>query len=128
MSEHSSDEEVSYESRGEFAGSIEELHALKLSATQKQLLDDCVAEPELKELLQDLTTRDEGARTIMMGILAGDLRTRLKEIMVLSRVRARNTERVNRLSSRLKVGMRLSDHNSRTFDQLTFRSARKKRS
>ena len=116
------------ETRGEFAGSIEELHALKLSVAQKKLLEDCVAEPEFKELLQDLTTRDEGARAIMMGILAGDLKTRLKQMLVLSRVRARNQERTNQLSSRVKNGMKISEYSSTTFDRLTFRSARKKRS
>ena len=108
MSEHSSDGEVSYESRGEFAGSIEKLHELSLSSSQQKLLDDCVAVDEFRSLLQNLVLRDEGAHAVHMGLAVGDLKQRLKSMLILQKVKERSPERMRKLTSHLRTGLQIN--------------------
>ena len=124
MSEHSSDEEVARETRGEFAGAIEELHAMKLTASQQKLLDDCVAVDEFRALLQSLVLRDEGAHAVRIGLAIGDLKQRLKSMLILKKMRDRSPERMRRLTSLVRTGFRINGEPKA--GDITFRAGARK--
>lgn len=108
MSESSEEESNNDVPRGEFAGAIEELHAMKLSASQKEHLDECVAVDEFQTLLKSLVLRDEGAHAVQMGLVVGNLKERLRSMLLLKRMKERSPERVRRLTSHLWTGLQIN--------------------
>ena len=104
---------------------IERLHSLKLTPKQKELLDSCVEDAEMHQMLKHLLSFEEGCKTVYTGLQLLNLREKVRGIMVIKRFRDRSPDRLAELRGRLARGMRVTEREAAVGERLAFRSRRR---